>query len=253
VTTSDGLASSARAWQHARHDAICDTLEPWAHGTVVRASRYPSYYDFNLVRVEDDPGLGVDDLVSVADQALAGLAHRRIDFDLAEAAEPLRRGFEARGWKAMRLLFMRHEGERGQRSDAGACAEEVPYNAAHDLRAAWHREDFGDRNPGAYFAHAREVALRRGVRVLVVRKDGVPVAFAQLIQGGSGAEITDVYVHPEQRGRGLGTAITGAAIEAAAAVPDLWIAADDEDRPKELYARLGFRPVWTSMEFTRLP
>jgi hypothetical protein len=29
--------------------------------------------------------------------------------------------------------------------------------------------------------------------------------------------------------------------------------ADDEDRPKELYARLGFRPVYTAMEFTRLP
>jgi hypothetical protein len=24
-------------------------------------------------------------------------------------------------------------------------------------------------------------------------------------------------------------------------------------RPKELYARLGFRPAWTAMEFVRLP
>jgi hypothetical protein len=36
-------------------------------------------------------------------------------------------------------------------------------------------------------------------------------------------------------------------------VCDLWIVADDEDRPKELYARLGFRPAWTAMEFQRLP
>jgi hypothetical protein len=36
-------------------------------------------------------------------------------------------------------------------------------------------------------------------------------------------------------------------------VRDLWIDADDEDRPKELHARLGFTPVSTLIEFTRLP
>jgi hypothetical protein len=29
--------------------------------------------------------------------------------------------------------------------------------------------------------------------------------------------------------------------------------ADDEDRAKDLYARLGFRPVWRSMECTLWP
>lgn len=62
-----------------------------------------------------------------------------------------------------------------------------------------------------------------------------------------------VYVHPDRRGDGLGTALTRAAIDAAGSVRDLWIVADDEDRPKELYARLGFRPAWTTTEFTRLP
>jgi hypothetical protein len=47
--------------------------------------------------------------------------------------------------------------------------------------------------------------------------------------------------------------MTRAAIEAAAGARDLWIAADDEDRPKELYARLGFRPVWTVLEVTLWP
>ncbi len=86
-----------------------------------------------------------------------------------------------------------------------------------------------------------------------VRKQQAPVAFAQLERVGAAAEIAGVYVHPEHRGGGLGTALTRAAIEAAGSVRDLWIGADDEDRPKELYARLGFRPVWTVMEFTRVP
>jgi ribosomal protein S18 acetylase RimI-like enzyme len=70
---------------------------------------------------------------------------------------------------------------------------------------------------------------------------------------GDAAEITQVYVHPEHRGRGLGTAITTAAIEAAGDIEDLWIGADDEDRPKELYERLGFRPVWITLESVLLP
>jgi hypothetical protein len=36
------LAARARAWRNAAHAAVCDVLEPWAHGTVVRATRYPS-------------------------------------------------------------------------------------------------------------------------------------------------------------------------------------------------------------------
>ena len=247
----DDLASRARAWHHAGHAAVCDIVEPWAHGTIVRATPYPSYYDFNVVRVEEDPAMSVEALAAFADEALAGLAHRRVDFELATAAEPLRPGFEAKGWKAMRVLWMHHEAPPP--SGPAVPVEEVPYDSVHDLRVAWHQEDFPDQDPGEYHEQARTVALRRDAQVLTVRESGAPVAFAQLERDGAGAEITQVYVHPDHRGGGRGTAMTRAAIEAAGGVRDLWIAADDEDRPKELYARLGFRPAWTAMEFLRLP
>ena len=41
------VAARARAWRNAAHAAVCDLLEPWAHGTVVRATGYPSYFDLN--------------------------------------------------------------------------------------------------------------------------------------------------------------------------------------------------------------
>jgi ribosomal protein S18 acetylase RimI-like enzyme len=245
------VAARARAWRDAAQAAVCDVLEPWAHGTVVRATRYPSYYDLNVVRVEEDPAMSVEELVAFADEALAGLAHRRVDFDLVDAAEPLRAGFEAAGWRALRLLWMRREAK--QPPGPEIAVEEVPYDAVHDLRVIWHREDFPDQDPDSYDHQSREVALRRGAQVLAVREGGAPVAFAQLERDGAAAEITQVYVHPEYRGGGRGTAITRAAIEAAGDVRDLWIVADDEDRPKELYARLGFRAAWTAMEFLRLP
>jgi len=248
------VIARARAWRHGAHDAICDLIEPWEHGTVVRASRYPSYYEFNLVRVERDPGpgMGVDELVAVADQGLAGLAHRRLDFESIDVADRFRPALEARGWRSVRLAWMRHE-KAPPPHERALEVEEVSYDEVDDLRIAWHREDFPDQDPGDYHRYSREVSLRRDARVYAVRADGVPIAFAQLERAAGSAEITQVFVHPEHRGRGVGTAMTRAAIEAARDADDLWITADDEDRPKELYARLGFVPVWTSMECTLWP
>ena len=115
------------------------------------------------------------------------------------------------------------------------------------------REDSPGQDSSDYHLQAREVALRRHARVLAVYEGQAPVAFAQLEHDGDAAEITQVFVHPDHRGGGRGTAMTRAAIEAAGDVRDLWIVADDEDRPKELYGRLGFRPAWATMEFTRWP
>jgi len=245
------VAARALAWRNAGHAAVCDVLKPWAHGTVARATRCPSYFDFNVVRVEEDPAMSVEALMAFADEALAGLAHRRVDFDLIEDAEPLRAAFEAKGWKGSRLLWMRHEASPPPGPEIAV--EEVPYDAVGELRVAWHREDFPNQDPADYHVQAREVALRRRARVLAVSEGGVPVAFAQLERRGPASEITQVYVRPEYRGAGRGTAMTRAAIEAAGDVRDLWIVADDDGRAKRLYSRLGFRPAWAMMEFLRPP
>jgi len=245
------LIERAKEWQRAAQATVCDVIEPWAHGTVVRATRYPRYYDFNVVRVEEDPGLSVDELVAFADEALAGLGHRRIDFDRAETAEPLKSGFEARGWRVFRLLFMHHE-HPPPAAESPIDVREVPYDAVRDLRAAWHEEDFPGVDATTHYGEAREVALRRDAKVLAVCEDGAPIAFAQLERVAGAAEVAQVYVDPGHRGHGCGTAVTRAAIEAARDAGDLWIAADADDRPQELYARLGFRPVVTMTQLLRL-
>jgi ribosomal protein S18 acetylase RimI-like enzyme len=242
----------ARGWHHAEQRTVCDVLTPWAQGTILRATRYPNYFAYNLVRVERDPRMSVEELVSFADEALAGFAHRRIDVEDIAAAESLRAGLEASGWKTMRVLWMRHQAPPPPGPELPV--EEVSYDAVNGLRVAWHKEeDSSEQDAAEYHQQARDVALRRGVQVLTVRSAGEPVAFAQLARNGLQAEITEVYVEPQHRGAGLGSALTRAAIAAAGEVEDLWICADDEGRPKELYARLDFRPVWTTMEFTLRP
>jgi GNAT superfamily N-acetyltransferase len=252
ISLGDPRADRARAWRNAIHASVCDEFEPCEVGTVVRATRYPSYWQLNAVRVEGDTELGVAELSRLSDAALGALEHRMIFFDLVATGERLRRGFEAAGWRASRFVWMRHE-TPAPVWPTSSTVREVPYRAVRELRVAWYGEDYPDHEIGRFIDDAEEVAALRGARVLAVHEAGAPVGFAQLERDGSGIEISDVFVHPEHRGAGRGTALTRAAIEAAANRADLWICADDEDRPKQLYARLGFRPAWTIMQFLRLP
>lgn len=249
--SSAEAARRAWAWRAAALRAICDVIEPWAHGTIARANRYPSYYNFNLVRMERDAPLGAAALIELADRALDGLAHRRVDIEAAAAGERVRAGFEAAGWRTCRIVWMRHETELPAGPEVAV--EPVAYDEVHPLRVLWHREELPSIEPGPFFGYAREVALTLGARVVAVRAGGRPVAFAQIERHGEGVEISEVYVDPDHRGRGLGTAVTRAAIREAGRPRDLWIGADDEGRPKQLYARLGFRPLCATLECTRLP
>ena len=218
----------------------------------MRATRYPGYWDYNVVLVDGDPAMSAEQLIAAADAGLEGFKHRRLDFEQADAAEAVRADLESAGWETTRLSWMLHT----EPLPAGAEVEteDVGYDAVRELRVAWHSEDFPPEiDPSDYLDDAREVAMRRAVQVIAARDGDDLVGYAQIERIGATAEIAQVYVLPRHRGGGLGTALTRAAVEAAADAEDLWIVADDEGRPKKLYHRLGFRPAWTSVEFLRLP
>jgi len=245
------ISDEARAWRNGKLDRVCDAIEAWEHGRVVRATRHPNYFDLNCVLVEEPAGMNASSLIAVADRYLARFRHRKLEMDLVEEAEGVRPDFDERGWKSSRLVWMRHDAPLP--AGPKVPVEEVPYDSVHDLRDTWHREDYPDLDPGEYHAEAREVALQCGARVFASVEDGAPVGFSEVEYRDGSAEVASVYVLPEHRGGGRGTAITRAAIEACSDADDLWIVADDEDRPKELYRRLGFRPKWISMEFLLPP
>ena len=143
-------ADRARAWRRAALEAVCDRIEPWEHGTVMRASRYPSYYDFNVVWVDGDPGLSADELIAVADAELAGLDHRRLDFELAEAAERVRTELEAARWEATRLAWMRHT--EPLPPGPAVEVEEVNTTRCSICGSAGIAEDFPGHDSDAYLA-----------------------------------------------------------------------------------------------------
>jgi ribosomal protein S18 acetylase RimI-like enzyme len=239
----------ALSWRATELAQLCDLVQPWEYGTIWRASRYPKYWACNVVRVERAPAMSAGELVELADEALAGLEHRRIDFDPEPGA--VRGELEALGWRSWRLVLMRHEHDPAL--TASHHVEEVSYDATRELRIAWHAEEYPGHQLGDHLNEAAEVARLRQTRAFAVLEEGKPVGYSTLERIGNQAEVAAAYVRSDRRGNGIGTALTLAAIVAGRDYDDLFISADDEDRPKRLYERLGFRRAWTMTEFFRLP
>jgi GNAT superfamily N-acetyltransferase len=139
----------------------------------------------------------------------------------------------------------------GRPPAAPADVEEVPLSATRPLRAEWYVYDESDPEAMLRLAAEQEpIAERRGLRAFVIRAGDAPIAFATLAPGDGAVEIDLLYVTPAQRGRGLGAALVAGALAAGGAFR-AWIEADDEDRPRKLYERLGFATVWRRHAFTR--
>jgi GNAT superfamily N-acetyltransferase len=230
-------------------------MEPWEHGTVARSASFPTFYDYNVVRVEEpDPGMSADDLIVAGDRHLDGLKHRRFDVDDETAGARLRPRFRELGFRTTRLMWLRWDAAIP--GDAPP-VEQVDPEEARTLRWEWAVDDTwapSEEDARKFLGTEVDVYARRGGRWFVRRgPDGTPIAFVLLLIQDGGAEISLAYCTPEHRGAGIGTSLLLSAVAEAADAEEIWIVADDEDRPKSLYRRLGFAPAWISHEFTLIP
>lgn len=99
-------------------------------------------------------------------------------------------------------------------------------------------------------------ALAAGVptaRFFVGRADGVDAAVTTLYSDGTVAQVEDVATLRDYRRRGLARATVSAAIDAALEMGHelVFIVADDDDWPKDLYGRLGFDRIGCTWALTR--
>lgn len=236
--------TEAIAWRHAQDALACDTLEPWAHGTVLRTPSSPDYWDVNAVRVED-AGLAASDMEAAAEALLAGLRHRKLDVEDEPTGAAARLHFAAKGWLTDRYAMMRRRG----RGTPQPGVEEVSLADTRALRVEWYAEHADEIPEREAFARLQEpIAARRGMRAFMAEGQG----FAWLAVGEDAVEIESLYVRPAARGRGLGTRLVEAAL-AACGRHVAWVVADDEGRARRLYERLGFVTAWRPHSFVRLP
>ncbi|HEV8153857.1 MAG TPA: GNAT family N-acetyltransferase [Solirubrobacteraceae bacterium] len=185
-------------------------------------------------------------LTGELDRLYGGLAHRRVVVDDDATGRRLADGLRDRGYACSAELVMALSAPRDRESagaDAGECSsDDLGAVERAFMRAEGRAEDLIDEllaMRGALWA------ARPGTRWFVARADGRPGASATLYSDGTVAQVEDVGTLPELRGRGLGRAVVCAAVDAAVAAGHelVFLVADADDWPRNLYAKLGFREI----------
>jgi GNAT superfamily N-acetyltransferase len=218
---------------------------PTAFGTAYVHDGFPRRYDSNYIWV-DAPLAGVssETLAAEADRALGWLGHRELShMDDGRETRRLIPGLMGLGYRAERLVTMIRAREPDVWNDD--VAEEASADAIGSFLVRVNREaDGGAHASGAEMLSAfrHVLADRAGARFFVVRTEGEIVAIAELYPHGDVAQVEAVYTLEGYRGRGFGRAVVLAASRAArdAGADLVFLDADDEDWPKELYGKLGF-------------
>jgi ribosomal protein S18 acetylase RimI-like enzyme len=248
----------ALAGEHGLIRELSDRIEalPWGFAFFDDAVR--GVYHANAVQVTAAEGVSGPEVIDVAERLLAGLAYRRVVVEHEAVLDQVAPAFLQAGWRRRTEIFMEHRRE----PDRIAVPESVVEIGFEELAAS--EDTFiamepwgGDHHVRAEFIHRNRRASHAGrERIFAAMDEGAPVGWAKLraLEGGV-MQIEDVAVLQHARGLGLGRGVVTAALQAgrAESPPLLFIIADEDDWPKELYARLGFDAIGRVGVFERLP
>jgi GNAT superfamily N-acetyltransferase len=249
----------AVAFEEERRERCAERVVPFRFGRAVFNDTFHEVWDLNLLRAFDLAGATIGALVAEAErlQGMAGHAHRRIAVFDQEAGVRLEPEFRTAGWELERSLFMAWQG--GDVSSAGAVAvKEVDAAALRPLRLERTRaEPWAESEELVRQAvESGELIARMGnARHFAALVDGQVVSGIDLYSDGRTAQAEDLSTRPAFRGRGLGTALLLRSVQDALATGHdfVFLVADDTDWPKDLYVRLGFRPLGRTWAFLRKP
>ena len=233
--------------------------EQFAYGTAVFDERLPRRWDSNYLLVERLPeGVGAAALAEEAErlQGAAGLRHRKLEVRDEGAGARLEPEFRKLGWSVNRHLLMalHREPDRPSGPTGPTIVAEVDADALREPRAEQLRsyEWAEDDEVLAQLHEAKALFAKRvETRFFAVFDDGRPVSWSDLYLAGDTAQIEDVATLESHRGRGYARAvILHTAVEARRSGAELvFLVADDEDWPKELYRKLGFDELGRVYEF----
>ena len=214
------------------------------YGMGVLEPSLPLRHDSNYLLVDQLPlGAGAKELADEAERILggAGLKHRAVmcfDAGLGERLEPQ---FADLGWNVRRHIWMAQLRNPEKSADL-SIVEEVgeadlrPGRTGEILQYPWGSAEVAQQLMDA----KRLLSERATTRFFGVRVDGEIVS-----------QVEDVATKEAHRSNGYATAVVlRAADEARAEGADLvFLVADGDDWPKELYGKLGFDTVGRLTKF----
>lgn len=249
----------ALAFENAIRDRLTDTKEPFAWGTALFTTKLPAIYDANFLRVEragDD--IGAEALIAEADRLMGArdLKHRKVVVDDETLGESLAPGFRDEGYDVERLLFMVHR--RRPKRTTSIPADEIVAELHTRVKEAFNRQQpyfdsedtIQQMNELARLMY--EVTDKRAFAAYV---DHEIASVCELYSDGITAQIEDVVTLEEHRNKGLATAIVLRALHEAEAWghETVFLVADADDWPKEMYRQLGFEDAGRTYQFLKRP
>ncbi len=223
-------------------------------GVGVLTPTLPRRHDSNYLLL--DRAANAHEAIGEADRILggAGLTHRVIlTFD-EELGERLAPQFQELGWLTNRHVLMVQRRTPQKQADL-AIVREVDQSALRPGRTreivaqAWGTPELAQELLDAKVM----LADRAETRFFGIEADGEIVAWTDLYVAQGVGQVEDVATVPEHRGKGYATAVVLRAVEEArrAGADLVFLVADDDDWPKELYGRLGFDPIGRLHKFIR--
>jgi GNAT superfamily N-acetyltransferase len=230
-----------------------------AHGaTFVRNTATPNRYDSNQVAlVRADSPDDFEAILRAADDAFAGFSHRMFSIDAATPSAFQARLALEQGYRASDGLVQLLEGElqaTPHSVDIREVTSEDDWSLYRELDAMWWLESgTGDDALGPYDERLHdEFMVNLRLKTPPVRRwfacvDGVPRAFFGSWPGENGiGMVEDLFCHPDYRHRGLATTLLAHAVADARArgAGPVIINSEPRDTPKQMYARMGFRPFY---------
>lgn len=231
-------------------DGGADRRIPSPLGTVLLNDDYPLSLLNNFLRVEGPrPELTAAELVEETRRALNAAGRTRLQAIIEDEATGARLapGLRSEGWWTDLDVAMTWEREPDR--PAEATAEIVPWEA---IRPVIERRVAGE--PWATGPdHVRQIVDRRlafgravPLRMVAAPAGGPYASHADLYADGHTAQIEAVFTLPEARNQGLSRAVVlhAAGIARSEGHEIVFLIADDNDWPRQLYARLGFDPLF---------
>jgi GNAT superfamily N-acetyltransferase len=254
-SVADTALAHALEFQRATLELVVERFEPIEPGWVVREPSVPLVWSANHVRIAHPVGFA--EALALADAHLGDLPYRQLMVEHEGAGRALEGQFAGAGWEVDRDLLMELAAEPDRPADTGLVieADEDPVMA---LMRRWIGEDETiELTPSGLdqvVEFTRLTARARGARLLgVPGEHGTLAGITMLFSDGVVAQVEDVYVVPEERGRGYARAMVMRATELAreAGHEFVFIVADADGWPRQLYRQVGFRPIGYGWSFHR--
>jgi GNAT superfamily N-acetyltransferase len=244
-TPATGALQTALAFLRRTAELAGDDTRAIDAGYVVRTPSLPQVWVLNHLRLSGSTTY--ERAVALSEEHLGDLPYRQLVVEHEDSARRLEGPLRADGWTFDRDVLMVLARPADRQSDTDGVVE-IDLDAASELMRQWVSDDpkmTADALDQVIAATVREARQRTATNLGIRGEAGELVAMTKLYTDGVTAQIEDVYTVPAWRNRGCARRlITRALVLAGEAGHELvFIEADDNGWPKQLYSRLGFDPI----------